>query len=313
MIKQADVIDDEYNPLVYVKGVASWPSQPKYDLLLPHQAELLQNCNVNLESFWNNWPHIYRQHYNKDLPSITLQKGRDFDQIVYGLSIGSLSHTCSDLLKYSHNLKDAFHNIKTVATQAFQVWTDPNLSDLGWKESASPLLVGIGEPIGSTYASMNQLLPKEHWVTHRPQHVGYFCAPLKGNPHHFPGKQHKDFPAVMTNIVKKNAIASLKNMRKIWPKAFNHHGNFNWTVLSGNDTIAGQHRFDTQYWRANIDPSELYVQTCVNTSKYRIDTHAGFNNIYFTGDWIKTKLNVGCVEAAVLAGLQTADAILQKN
>ena len=31
-----------------------------------------------------------------------------------------------------------------------------------------------------------------------------------------------------------------------------------------------------------------------------------FNNLRITGDWIKTGVNAGCVEAAVMAGMQTS-------
>ena len=48
----------------------------------------------------------------------------------------------------------------------------------------------------------------------------------------------------------------------------------------------------------------------VGSSAYRLATDgAGFANLYLTGDWIRTGLNAGCVEAAVMAGMQTSRAI----
>ena len=48
----------------------------------------------------------------------------------------------------------------------------------------------------------------------------------------------------------------------------------------------------------------------VGSTKYRLRTdQSGFGNLFLTGDWIKTGLNAGCVEAAVMAGMQTARAI----
>jgi uncharacterized protein with NAD-binding domain and iron-sulfur cluster len=38
-----------------------------------------------------------------------------------------------------------------------------------------------------------------------------------------------------------------------------------------------------------------------------------FSNLLLTGDWILNAMNVGCVEAATLAGRQTAQAILGKH
>ena len=73
---------------------------------------------------------------------------------------------------------------------------------------------------------------------------------------------------------------------------------------------SGEQRFDSQFWCANIDPSERYVISVVGSRKYRLDTDgSGFKNLYLTGDWIKTGLNTGCVEAATMAGMQTSRAI----
>jgi uncharacterized protein with NAD-binding domain and iron-sulfur cluster len=48
----------------------------------------------------------------------------------------------------------------------------------------------------------------------------------------------------------------------------------------------------------------------VNSTKYRLRTNGtGFDNFYVTGDWIRTGINAGCVEAAVMAGMQTSRAI----
>jgi len=48
----------------------------------------------------------------------------------------------------------------------------------------------------------------------------------------------------------------------------------------------------------------------VGSTKYRLRTdQSGFSNLFLTGDWIKTGLNAGCVEAAVMAGMQTSRAI----
>ena len=49
----------------------------------------------------------------------------------------------------------------------------------------------------------------------------------------------------------------------------------------------------------------------VNSTQHRIETDgSGFSNLYMTGDWIKTGINAGCVEAAVMAGMQTARAMI---
>ena len=72
----------------------------------------------------------------------------------------------------------------------------------------------------------------------------------------------------------------------------------------------GPARFDSQYWRANVDPSERYVMSVVGSTQYRLAAdQSGFSNLFLTGDWIRTGLNAGCVEAAVMAGMQTSRAM----
>ncbi|MFP6687254.1 MAG: FAD-dependent oxidoreductase, partial [Polyangiaceae bacterium] len=36
---------------------------------------------------------------------------------------------------------------------------------------------------------------------------------------------------------------------------------------------------------------------------------SGFRNLFLAGDWVKTSINAGCVEAAVLSGVAAARAL----
>jgi hypothetical protein len=79
------------------------------------------------------------------------------------------------------------------------------------------------------------------------------------------------------------------------------------------DTVnsEGIARFNAQFFRANIDPTELYVMSFTGSSAFRLKTDqtASFGNLYITGDWIDNGFNAGCIEATVMAGLQTARAL----
>ena len=66
-----------------------------------------------------------------------------------------------------------------------------------------------------------------------------------------------------------------------------------------------------RYDRANIDPSERYVQSPAGSAKYRLAAdQSGFANLVITGDWINNGYNAGCVEASVWSGIQAANVIL---
>ena len=66
------------------------------------------------------------------------------------------------------------------------------------------------------------------------------------------------------------------------------------------DPATGEARFDQQFWRANISPSERYVLSLPNTLQYRLESgKSGYGNLFLAGDWTKTPdVNVGAVEVA---------------
>lgn len=302
---------DQYDPLVWVKGLACWPSTPNFDQLLPQQAALLQTGNVNLESNWSNWPVLYEQAFGEPLPQISLKKGQDFDRVVFGISIGALAQLCPQLLAQSPALKTTAGKVKTVVTQAYQVWLNQDLAQMGWidqPEGQEPVLSGFTEPY-DTWAPMDQLLCREDWpVSLAPKNVSYFCSAMPVDI--FPPVTDYAFPARCAASAKHGAINQLdQSITALWPNA-GAPGAFKWEWLVDQTQSTGAARFDSQYWRANIDPSERYVLSVVNSTQYRLATDgSGFSNLYLTGDWIKTGLNAGCVEAAVMAGMQASRAM----
>ncbi|WP_158937438.1 NAD(P)-binding protein [Burkholderia sp. S171] len=302
----------EYDPLVAVAGLDCWPSRPNYDQIDAQQAELLKNNDVDLESHWNDWAQIHSAQFQKPLPVKRLKRGVDFDKIVFGLPVGSLKYVCPKIIDYSPALNAACQNIKTTATQAYQMWLSEELKNLGWKhfgsEGEDPILSSFSEPF-DTLTPMNQLLSRETWPAGRsPQSVAYFCSPIRVPD--FPPATETGFPVKWTQQVKSNALDQLKKQASnLWPSAV-VGGIFKWDWLITLGKQTGEDRFDAQYWRANVNPSDLYVQSVVDSTRYRITSdQSGFNNLYFAGDWLKTGLNAGCVEGAVMGGMQASRAI----
>ncbi len=86
---------------------------------------------------------------------------------------------------------------------------------------------------------------------------------------------------------------------------------FDFSKLIDINNGEGIARFNGQFFRANIDPTELYVMSFTGSSAFRLKTDQtrSFGNLYITGDWIDNGFNAGCIEATVMAGLQTARAI----
>lgn len=300
----------DYLPLVDVKGLPCWPSAPLAEQIEPAEADLLAAHDINLESHWSNWPEVYRQAFGRDVPTLQLQAGKDFDRVVFGLSVASLAEVAPELLARSVPLATCSDKVQTVATQAYQVWLNQDLADIGWQYPAAdgqePVLSGFTEPF-DTWASMDQLLCRETWPPGKePRNASYFCNafPADGYP---PVEDH-GFPARCAAQVKQAAIDHLQHdIAALWTAA---KDGFPWQWLVDPEQREGVARFDAQYWRVNVDPSERYVLSATDSSRYRLRADAsGFDNLVLAGDWLKTGLDAGCVEAAVMGGMQASQAI----
>jgi hypothetical protein len=92
----------------------------------------------------------------------------------------------------------------------------------------------------------------------------------------------------------------------------NGDGGFRWSLLCGGPGEAsGPERLDSQYWRANIDPSDRYVQSLPGTDQFRLAPgRSGFDNLVVAGDWTDNGLNAGCVEGATRSGQLAAEAVI---
>jgi uncharacterized protein with NAD-binding domain and iron-sulfur cluster len=313
MTVQATLANGDYRPLVDVKGLPCWPDAPDYGQIVPAQAALMQAYAVDLESWWSDWPARYREAFGADLPRRVLERGRDFDQVVLGLPVATLPLVAPGLLKASPALAASAAALRTVPTQACQIWLDHTTRELGWADQPQgqePILTNFSMPY-DTWAAMSQVLPSEDWAAHAPQpaSVQYFCGAMAlPGLAELPPQSDAGFPARAASQAKANALELLKGrIGALWPAASQ---GFPWQWLVDPERGAGPARFDRQYWRANVDPSERYVLSVAGSSASRLDTSgSGLPKLFLAGDWLKTGLDSGCVEAAVMSGMQASRAI----
>jgi uncharacterized protein with NAD-binding domain and iron-sulfur cluster len=291
--RQANVAGDDYDPLVRVGGLPVFHDRP--DLAQLDAGEEL--IGHDLESQGCGWP---------DAGRVTLAAGEDYDALLLAVSVGALPQTCGELLDASERWRLMVDRVGTVATQAFQTWLRADERALGWS-SAAATVTGCGEPF-DTFASLSQTLPFEDWPDdERPLTATSFCAVL-------PEAAIRE-AADPRAVVRANAVRFLERRSPmLWPGAVGADGEFRWDLLCGNGSdsavASAQARFDSQYWRANTDPSDRYVQSLPGSDPYRLRADgSGFDNLFLAGDWIDSGLNAGCIEAATLSGLQAANAI----
>lgn len=297
---QAHCKQGEYQPLVRVNGLDCWRHVPDFDQL--SEGQELKAQSINLESFWTPWTGGER---------FSLMKGQDFDTVILGIPIEGLKQICAPIVQGSQKWQNMTEKVKTIQTQSFQVWLDKNIAQCGW-DLPSPILGAYVEPL-DTWADMSHLLAVEDWPEgFRPSQLAYFCGVMQTADELAPQTDF-DFPKIEADRCKAKAIDFLAQYSAhLWPKTNTGAAHtFQWSSLVSLLGGGGIQRFDSQYWRANIDPSERYVLALAGTTQYRLRTdESGFSNLFLAGDWIRNGFNSpGCIESAVISGRQAARAL----
>jgi uncharacterized protein with NAD-binding domain and iron-sulfur cluster len=294
----------EYAPLIDVDGLPCWPSQPRWDQL--KDASRLRRRGRDFEDFFD--PTAVRRR--------VLRVGDDFDLVVLGVGLGCVRHVCREIVARDSRWRSMVDHVKTVATQAFQVWLTRDMRELGWTEPAINVS-GFVEPF-DTWADMSHLAREERWEQ-TPRAIAYFCNALP-DVDAVPARGQIDWVALNRTRVRANAIAFLnRDVRHLWPGAATPHGTFRWDLLAdprGSDApgnVKGECRFDTQYWTASVNPSDRYTLSLPGSMIYRISPlDRTYDNLTIAGDWTDSGFNAGCVEAAVMSGMLAAHALSRR-
>jgi uncharacterized protein with NAD-binding domain and iron-sulfur cluster len=292
MVEQAEVISGDYQPLVDVRGLPCWPSEPDWSQL--KDGARLQSEGTDFEC-------------EKDPPTgrpFRLERGRDFDHVILGASLGSIPYLAPDLIAASPRWRAMVQNVGTVATHAAQFWLNRSAESLGWNELVArhnpgpqtdlkTVITSFAEPL-DTWADMTDLIPHEDWPEDGPEQLAYFCSPA-----HDAGVD----PAPFKERVRAWADRDLTRM---WPGAAKD-GKFDLALLWGPKGQSPEDRFQSQYFRQNYYGSERYVLSVPNSVQYRLPPDdSGFENLFLAGDWTRCGINAGCVEAATISGLVCA-------
>ncbi len=294
---------DTYNPIITVKGLDCWPSEPIYEQLNPSQAqkaqELKEKTGISFESDWSGWQGT----------KITKKIGQDFDEVIIGASLSALPSFCHDLFEANPKLGNMLDKVGTVQTQAFQLWLTKNPKEL----ATEPLKVlsTYVEPL-DTMAAMTQILEREDWSAfpEPPKYLMYVCGALIDSET-IPNPPAIYFAENQLQEVYNNVVSYIENdLKFILPKAFDEAGNFDWNILFDPTGGVGKERLKYQYFRSNIDTTERYVYSLKDSSRFRLKTdESGFENVFMTGDWIQNGMNIGFVEGATISGILTARAV----
>jgi uncharacterized protein with NAD-binding domain and iron-sulfur cluster len=284
-----------YEPLVDVRGLPCWPSEPDWTQLV--DGKRLAREGRRLES------HAEQRIDGKKI----LHVGRDFDFVVLAVGVGAVPLVCRELIEHSERWRAMTANVKSVPTQALQLWLAEDTQQLGWS-GPSVNVSGYVEPF-DTWADMPQLIAEESFPE-PVKAIAYFCSVLPDRP----GVTSSDEDSRRAEV-RANAIKFLEaDIGRLWPRAVGP-GGFRWDLLVGPGNASrpvDNSRIDSQYFRANVEPSERYCLTLPRTTAFRVSPlDATFDNLSIAGDWTACGFVEGCVEAAVMAGRLAAHALAQ--
>jgi uncharacterized protein with NAD-binding domain and iron-sulfur cluster len=293
--EQARVRGGEYQPLVDVDGLPCWPAEPRWEQL--EDAAALRGRD-------------FESHWDAGGTPRTLRVGEDFDLVVLAVGLGAVPYVCADLVARDARWRAMVDHVKTVSTQAFQVWLREDMAALG--RPGEPINVsGFVEPF-DTWADMAHLIPREGWAQ-APRALAYFCSVLDDGDG--PPLDSAAHPAAQRERVRRHAVAFLeRDIGHLWPRALRPDGSFRWELLvdphADEAAAADAARFASQFWTANVNPSDRYVLSLPGSSAYRISPlEQSCDNLTVAGDWTACGFNAGCVEAAIMSGRLAAHAL----
>jgi uncharacterized protein with NAD-binding domain and iron-sulfur cluster len=293
VVRQAELVAGrgEYDPLVPVRELPCWPSEPLWDQLAA--ADRLPGTD-----FEGQVDPLGRG-------AETLRLGEDFDQVVLGIPVGAHREVCGELMQANDRFRAMVEGSATVRTQAFQLWLRHGSEELGWEHGTDSVAGSYVEPL-DTYCDMSDLLEAEDWAEDDGvQSIAYLCGVLD-DEHGAPGQE-------ATDRAKQNALEFLRgDAGPLWPGAVADPGAaLRWELLADAGEGDGEARFEAQYWRANTSAWERYVLSPAGSLAKRLTPgESGFENVVLAGDWTKNGIDGGCVEAAVTSGVQAAAAML---
>ncbi len=315
--EQVQLAVPEYDPVKKIMDdtLSAWPDEPLYEQINPNDVERLKAGNINLEDPWADWTD-YKQGQ--------LQKGVDFDEVILGIPLGTLKTICSEIIEKDEHWKLMSDNVVTTPTQSAQLWFLPSLKELGFDlaswglpdKFSAPNVVVYQNPMYS-WLDSSLVLPSEDWPADQsPNFLSYFTGPYVLRKPLPPFSDHTYQDRENTRL--KDAFEQWlqDNGAWFWPKAatYLYPQGLNFQLLADvNNSKDGYTRFASQFFRANVRPTDHYTLSVPNSALYRLKADAsGFDNLFLCGDWIDFGGNVGYIDGTIQSGQQAAQALRTK-
>jgi uncharacterized protein with NAD-binding domain and iron-sulfur cluster len=277
-------------------GLPFWSAQPDFAQIV-HGGNLQAHPEVNFESdLAPAWSHETTRHLDLSQPDGSCAT------VILGVSIGALVPITADLSHPGSNWVSMIDEVGTVATQSAQIWMTVTRQGLGYPPGPPPAMIAAPEP-QDVWADMSVVIATEGWTPGlAPKSVQYVCGPLKE-------EAFASLPAGRARVEQNTATWLVVMTLGAWPSAANG-SSFAWSDIVATSSASGQARLTQQHLQANFEGSERYVLSVAGSTAFRLPPNqAPAANLYLAGDWTLNGLNAGCVEAAVMSGIEAARAV----
>jgi uncharacterized protein with NAD-binding domain and iron-sulfur cluster len=283
MVEQARLAGGGYAPLLHVGTTWAWPGEPLWEQLAPADAAALRERGADLE----------REPNPLGRPARRLERGRDFDAVVLAIPVGALPPLCSDLAAAHAPFARMLEHAATVPTQAAQLWLCGQAPQGGLAAQPGSVSGAYDAPF-DTCADFAHLVGLERWpegseVAQIAYAVGVLPAAGQADQAGADAAVARNVAAFVDRHPARDELRGLLADRAGRP----------------GGTLADQ------YWRANVAPGERYALSPPGSMRHRLAPgESGFANLALAGDWTRTPVNAGCVEAAVASGRMAAAAVV---
>ncbi|MBA3549774.1 MAG: NAD(P)-binding protein [Nannocystis sp.] len=314
LVRQAEVAagSAEYQPLLTEdlpnnpEGLRDWPKDPHWDQLV--DGAWFRDHGID---FFDAW----RSEANTRATPVSLEQGVDFDLCVLGVPLGALPLVDSPLTACARpdadpRWKAMIDGMAVAQTLSCQLWLTAPPSAL----FAGPrgLLTAFAQPQPS-YGDFTPLLAYETWAEPRPQSVAYFTgAAVVGKPL-LPPAGGAGYPAEVHTAWTEQFRGWLGTHHAAFfdgSGAPSHFEGLLELLAVEGETSTPSRRLDWQHFVADVQPSSLYVLSQPGSTALRLgQAESGVKGLLLCGDWTRTDLNCGCVEAATSSGMLAARAI----
>ncbi len=270
-LERLAVLPPDYEPIRTVEGLHG--TIDYFPTTPPADAAVPPAPPGEFHQMHRRWP----THGKRE--SITL---RDNDVVILAVPPRVLNEAATEL-KSSERWKtflDGPSQTKSRSIASVQIWRNPDVAS-GRNPISGAVAAGHTRPF-EIWADMSHLLSREG-SPHVATELSFLCGPSDNSP---------------KGDTQQAEIERTEKLANDW-------------IATESGYMLGRPGVEVQrYVAASLEPSDEYVLSLPGTIKARIDpAETEFTNLSVAGDWVKSDLDCGCVEAAVVGGIRAAQSI----